>query len=83
MMSTRIVPRQNRNSPVIEVLDDILGPQLSVHCRIKEIQNGRLTILVDSPSYLYELNLCRDELLEEIRAHCPRCPVRNIQFIAG
>ena len=83
LMKKRISPQQVRFGPVVELWDQLLPAELQRHCKIADISGGQLKVLVDSPSYLYELQLCSSELLEELQQQCPRARIRTIKFIVG
>jgi Dna[CI] antecedent DciA-like protein len=67
-----------RCDSVTEALEGLLPPPMRGHCRLGEISGGSIKIVVDSASYMYELQLCKAELLEELRRVCPGAGVRRI-----
>ena len=78
-MEVRIQPQLNRFSSVAELWDELLPAGLAEHCEIVEISAGRLKVQVDSPSYMYELQLCRSEILKEMQRH-PAIRIKYIKF---
>jgi len=83
LMDNRISPKQARFGPVAELWDQLLPEELHRHCRIADISNGQLKVLVDSPSYLHELRLCSLELLERLQRQCPRARIKKIKCLIG
>jgi len=83
LMEGRINPQQDRFGAVAEVWRRLLPVELCRHCRIADITGGSLKVLVDSPSYLYELRLCTSELLGEIQQQCPQVRIKKIKFTVG
>lgn len=79
-MEVRIQPQFNRFSSVAELWDELLPAGLAEHCEIVEISAGRLKVQVDSPSYMYELQLCRSEILKEMQRH-PAIRIKDIKFV--
>ncbi|MFH1614730.1 MAG: DUF721 domain-containing protein [Planctomycetota bacterium] len=80
---TEIAPVQGRFTRVIEVWESLLPRELSKHCRLAGISAGTLDILVSSPVYLYEINLCRDELLQQLQSRCPKARITGIRLSVG
>ncbi len=84
-ITQRIGPRQLCFSIVAEAWDDVVPNELRAHCILTDLSEGRLKVAVDSPVYLYELQLCRDELLKEIQRRVRGKtkviqPVRQLKF---
>jgi hypothetical protein len=40
-------------------------------------------VQVDSPSYVYELQLCSSELLNELQQQCPKARLTRIKFVVA
>jgi hypothetical protein len=83
LMAERISPLQARFSKIAEVWRGLLPAELGGHCEIVDISGGRLTVQADSPSYLYELQLCGPELLQELQRQCPKVRLAKIKFVVG
>jgi predicted nucleic acid-binding Zn ribbon protein len=82
-MENQVSPRQVRFGHITEVWSELLPAELGEHCRISGISKGQLEVLTDSPSYMYELQLCSSELLEELQHRCPRFRITKIKFAVG
>jgi predicted nucleic acid-binding Zn ribbon protein len=82
-MTSRVSPRQGRFSLIAEAWDQMLPSELCRHCRIVDVSGGRLKVAVDSPSYMYELQLSSSELLEELERRCPGARIEEIKFAIG
>ncbi len=78
-----VVPRQVRFGRLAEVWGGLLPVELRRHCRIADVSGGLVRVLVDSPSYVYELQLCCGELLEGLQRQCPRLRIKKIKFAVG
>ncbi len=83
LMENRVSPQQIRFELIAEAWSQLLPTELYQHCRIVDISSGRLKVLVDSPSYMYELQLLSCELLKELTQRCPRARIREIKFAVG
>lgn len=81
LMDRQISPRQAVFSEVAETWRQMLPAELSRHCEIVDISGGLLKVRVDSPSYMYELQLCSSELLEELQQHCPKARLTKVKFV--
>ena len=83
LVEKQIGPKQAKVAAVIEVWNQLLPEELRRHCRIIGISGENLKVLVDSPSHMYELQLCRGELLEELQQQCRHSKIRKIKFVLG
>jgi predicted nucleic acid-binding Zn ribbon protein len=83
LMENRVWPQQIRFELIAEAWSQLLPAELYQRCRIVDISGGVLKVLVDSPSYMYELQLLSCELLKELLRRCPRAQVREIKFAVG
>jgi hypothetical protein len=83
LMAERISPRQAKYSQLDEVWRELLPTELYQHCEIVDFSGGQLDVQVDSPSYVYELQLCSSELLAELQRQCPRVRLTRIKFTVG
>lgn len=83
VVEREVLPRQVRFGRLVEVWSGLLPRELRRHCRIADISGGQVKVLADSPSYVYELQLCSAELLEEVQRQCPRFGIKTIKFAVG
>ena len=82
-MEEQVSPRQARFSQVAEVWSQLLPAQLAGHCEIVNLSGGQLDVQVDSPSYMYELQLCSSELLKELQRQCPKARLTRIKLVVA
>jgi len=80
IIAERILPRRERFRQVSEVWNQILPVELCRHCEIADISGSHLVVRADSPVYMYELQLCSSELLNELQRQCPRLRLTKIKF---
>ncbi|MHC4647380.1 MAG: DciA family protein [Planctomycetota bacterium] len=83
LMEDWVSPRQARYESVADAWNELLPAGLSSHCRLSGVSGGRLKVVADSPSYMYELRLCSSRLVEELRQRCPRARIREIKVAVG
>lgn len=83
LLDGQISPRQAIFSDIIEAWSQMLPAELGRRCEIADISAGRLVVKVDSPSYMYELQLCSSELLAELRRQCPKARLTRIKFVVS
>lgn len=83
LVDEQISPLQARYSQVAEAWSQLLPAQLAGHCEIVELSGGQLDVRVDSPSYMYELQLCSSELLKELQRQCPKARLTRIKFVVA
>jgi hypothetical protein len=75
--------RYERFAPVAKLWNQLLPAELSKHCRVADISAGQLMVYVDSSAYVYELRLCKPELLKQLQEQCPRARIKEIKFAVG
>ena len=83
VMEGRVSPQQMRFGLITEAWSQLLPVELCRHCRIDGISGGRLKVLADSPSYMYELQLLSSELLEELGRQYPQARIQEIKIAVG
>ena len=60
-----------------EILDD----KKRSHTRLIGIKDGKVSVLVDSPAWLYQMNINREMILKKLREKIPE--VTQIHFNVG
>jgi len=83
VLENQISPRQGRFSAVIESWQRLVPVEFACHCKIIDLRAGVLKVTVDSPSYMYELQLCRSALLSELQRQCPVARIGKIELAVG
>ncbi len=74
----RLAPVHARCDSVSQAWQGILPEALRRHCRIESVTGGCIKVVVDAASYMYELQLCKAELLAELQRLCPRAALRRM-----
>lgn len=74
----RLAPVHVRCDSLAEAWETLLPAPMRKHCRIESVVGGAVRIVVDAASYMYELQLCKAELLTELQRLCPGAAVRRI-----
>jgi len=81
---TGISQRYEAASRLGEAWAQLLPPEMVRHCRVVDLSAGQLTVEVDSPSYMYELRISSQQLVEHLRQECPEAKLRAIKItLAG
>lgn len=83
LFDNRISEEHIRFRMVSEHLNELLPIELIRHSKIASISGGCLIVIVDSPSYLYEFQLCSYEILKQLQRHCPSARLKCIKLIIG
>lgn len=60
---------------------NVIDAKMAQHCLLANFFDGILTVVVDSSSWLYQMNLNRKKILDELREEMPE--IKNIQFKIG
>jgi len=74
-----VSPRYKRFSKASEIWNEMLPYELAKHCKLDGIDGGRLRVVVDKPSYRYELEMCKHEILKRLNQEYPRVKVKEIK----
>jgi hypothetical protein len=82
-MEDCVSPQRSRFEMITEAWSQVLPVELYRHSRIDGVSGGRLKVLADSPSYMYELQLLSNELLEELGRRYPAARIREIKVAVG
>jgi len=83
LMDNWVSPQQSIYESVSQQWDSILPEELGRHCSLADTSRGQLRVVVDSPSYMYELRLCSSQLVEELQRRCPKARIRRIKLVLG
>ena len=83
LLHKTIEPAQTRLDPLAQAWDEIVPPGLAAHCHVKGLVSGQLSIGVDSPVYMYELQLCSQDLVQALQQRCPRSGLRRLKLMLG
>ena len=81
LVERQISSQRARYGALTQAWSRLLPSELAQHCEIVRIAGGQLTVQVDLSAYMYELQLCSSELLEQLRKNCPRARIEKIKII--
>ncbi len=76
-----ILQGQDRLRELNNNWQQLLPVGLSRHCRLGGLSGGVLQIEVESALYASELQLCKAELLGELRRRCPRARIKAMKLV--
>lgn len=75
--------KKAKADPVLTAWQQVLPPGLAQHCRVKNVVGTRLHVLVDTPAYLYEMQLCNNDVLRAMQGLCSRPRIDSIKLSLG
>ena len=78
-----VKPKKNKLAPIIHVWSQCVPPQCAGHCRVTGLNGSQLQVNVDTPAYLYTLQMGGKELIAELMRLCPGAGVKTIKFTLG
>ncbi len=78
---TGITHRYEAAGRLSEVWAQLLPEEMARRCRIVDLAAGLLTVAVDSPSYMYELRISSNQLVEHLRRECPEAKLRAMKIM--
>lgn len=81
-VKTRLKPVK-RSSPIVDAWAKIVPEGLDEFCEIKSIQAGVLKVAVSNPSYRFEMEMLKQELINSINNELggKRNKLRDIKFL--
>ena len=71
----------NDQTKIFEVWQKIIGETGIKHTRVSGMKDGTLMVLVDSPAWLFQLNLKRKNILDQIQKE--KLEIQKIIFKIG
>jgi hypothetical protein len=81
VLKEKVSPKQAKFSRLVNCWSEILPSELVEHCCIEDISAGQLVVRVDAPSYKYELQLCREEVVQQLNNKCSSARIEKIKII--
>jgi hypothetical protein len=82
-MAERVDPRHEVFDSVATAWEETVPQGMAGFCRLADVTGGKARVLVSSPSYLYQLQLCGPQLLGQLQKRCGKKAVRYIKFEIG
>jgi hypothetical protein len=79
----QVEPERKKFCSVMSAWKGLLPLELREHCRVADISSGRLRVLADTASHVYELRLCSAHLLAELQKRCPGARLHKIEVAVG
>ena len=81
ILDSRLTRQHAAGGSVAEKWAALLPPELAARSRPVGLEAGKLKIKVDSAAYLYEMRLCKSELLSQLKRECPGAKIKDINFV--
>ena len=83
-MRRKVYPRQKKLSGLAQAWQELLPIELIEHSCLNSFSAGRLLVLVDNSSHLFEMNLLiKEGLVDHLRQECPQSGLVEIKLIRG
>lgn len=82
-MEQKVEPEHKKFCALMDAWCTLLPLELAEHCRVADLSGGRLRVLTDTPSYMYELRLHSGCLLGQLQKRCPRLRLQSIEVALG
>ena len=83
LLQDRISPQQAKYGQLADAWSQLLPEEMKKHCRLADFSAGRLKVTADSSAYVYELQLCSNELLRQLQQQCPAARLTKIKVTIG
>jgi hypothetical protein len=78
-----VSPKYRQFSSVEQAWRQVVPDELAAHCWCDGISSGQLKIVIDSPAYMYKLQMISAELIEKLGQICRRPRIRTLKFVPG
>ncbi len=78
---TGLSSRYEAASRLNEAWSQLLPVEMIRRCRIADLAGGILTVEVDSPSYMYELRISSQQIVEHLKEQCPEAKLRAMKIV--
>jgi hypothetical protein len=82
-MEQKVEPGYKKFSSLMDAWGALLPLELAEHCTVADLSGGRLRVLTDTPSYMYELRLHSRYLLGQLQKRCPGLRLQRIEVAVG
>jgi hypothetical protein len=83
MMMNKIMPQQELFCRASDIFKNLLPAEIYEHCRIDGLYNGQLRVIVDSPTYMYQLQMYSSNILVGLKRQCSKYRIKKIKFAIG
>ena len=82
-VTEQVSPKYRQFSSVDQAWRQVVPDELAAHCRCESLSAGQLKVIVDSPAYMYKMQLISADLIEKLSELCRRPTIRKIKFVPG
>jgi predicted nucleic acid-binding Zn ribbon protein len=82
-ITEQVSPKYRQFSTVEQTWRQVVPDEMASHCWCEGISGGQLKIIVDSPAYMYRLQVMSAELIERLGELCRRPAVKKIKLVPG
>ena len=82
-VTEQVSPKYRQFSSVDQAWRQAVPDELAAHCWCESLSAGQLKVIVDSPAYMYKLQVISSELVERLEELCRRPKIRSIKFVPG
>jgi predicted nucleic acid-binding Zn ribbon protein len=76
-------PKYRQFSAVEQAWLQVVPDDLAPHCKCDSVSAGQLRIIVDSPAYMYRLQIISTELIDKLGELCKRPTIRKLKLVPG
>ncbi len=78
-----ITKSTKRNSCVVEMFSQIIGPELTAHCQAQSLKAGVLIIRVRPGPYMFHIRNMSSRILQQLQTAYPSANIREIKLVSG
>ncbi len=78
----KVTPANKRTAKIMAMWPNIVTGDLAKHSKASQFVNGTLTVVVDSPPYLYQMRLVKQQFIQKLRKKGV-ASIKNIRLVIG
>lgn len=72
-----------RECAILSFWDEAVGENIALHTKPLKVYNGKMTVMVESPSWTQELSFLKNRIMESLNKSIGREVVKDIYFKVG
>lgn len=83
LMAGSLQTEKLHQEDIVRAWSEVVPFNLQRQCRLAGMKHGVLQVIVSSPSYLFELQMCQQELLHHLQQACSSVRLKQIKYRLG
>ena len=81
-VNQKVTPANKRTAKIIALWPSVITGDFAKHSKASQFAGGNLTVIVDSPAYLYQMRLAKQGLIQKLKQKGVT-NIKNIRLVIG